>query len=225
MNLHCGLGDWEARMDDVVNEILKHNPDVIGLQEVCYNKDMNMTADILQKLNQGGYEVKFSRTTDTHKSFLKYQEELLVITRHEVSATIDEDLPSLKFFENRLLAIEIDGTWFVNTHLHFALPQIRTQQYKKISKLFSDKSALLMGDLNSNSGNGESKILKTNNWKDYFNGPTYPSHKPSKTFDGFWTSSLFTKNILKFDMTRLFVDAVNPPSDHLGVMLELELKK
>lgn len=224
MNLHCGLGNWQSRLDLVVNEILKVNPDVIGLQEVCFNDEMNMTSTIVQKLKDGGYDVNFKLTTETHQSFIKYQEELLIISKHVVTNTLDESLPGIKFFENRIIAVEINNIWFINTHLHFALPQIRTRQYRKIARLFSEKSAMLMGDLNSNSNDGESSVMKKNNWKDYYNGPTFPAHKPNKTFDGFWTTSSLTSQIEKSEMKRVFVGEVNPPSDHLGIMIEMDLK-
>lgn len=224
MNLHCGLGDWQARMETVVQEILEIDPDVIGLQEVCFNDDMNMTKTIIQKLEDGGYDVNFKLTTETHQSFIKYQEELLIISKHVVTNSLDESLPGIKFFENRILAIEINNIWFINTHLHFAFPQVRTRQYRKISRLFKDKNALLMGDLNSNSSDEESNLMKKDNWKDYYNGPTFPSHKPDKTFDGFWTTATLTSQIQKYEMKRLFLDEVNPPSDHLGILLEMDLK-
>lgn len=225
MNLHCGLGDWQNRMDTVTEEIIRLDPDVIGLQEVCYNKKMNMTDYIVAKLIDGGYPVKFWKTTDTHQSFLKYQEQLLIITKHEVSSDIIESLPSMKFFENGFIAIKIENTWFINTHLHFALPQIRSKQYARISDVFSSKKAILMGDLNSNPLDKESLVMKKNKWSSFYNGPTYPSHKPEKTFDGFWTSNSLSSQIRQSDMRILFAGLDDQPSDHLGIWLEMELSE
>ncbi|MFL5786318.1 MAG: hypothetical protein ACJ76H_16995, partial [Bacteriovoracaceae bacterium] len=87
MNLHCGLGDWKSRVDIVVAEILKESHDVIGLQEVCYNNTMNMGTYIHEQLTKGGYPVKAMETQNTHRSFFKYQEQLLLISRHEATET------------------------------------------------------------------------------------------------------------------------------------------
>lgn len=223
MNLHCGLGDWQSRLNTVIAEIIKKDPDVIGLQEVCYNNEMNMTSFIVHELKRFKYPVKFVKTTDTHQSFLKFQEQLLIISKKKVSSVVDMELPSVKFFENRLLGIEVGGVWAVTTHLHFALPQIRESQYHKISDYFSDKKVVLFGDLNSNPANGEASILHQENWKHYFPGPSYPSENPTKTFDGFWTSDSLSKKIKSSESVLIFKNHPYPPSDHLGVFMKIQI--
>ena len=89
MNVHCGVDDWRARMDIIVAEILRLNPDVIGLQEVCYNAEMNMAGYIRDELTKGGYKVQSFETLDTHRSFIKFQEQLLLISRISSSARSD----------------------------------------------------------------------------------------------------------------------------------------
>lgn len=223
MNLHCGLGDWKSRMDTVIAEIVKTDPDIIGLQEVCYNDEMNMTSYIVEQLKKQKYPIKYFKTTDTHQSFIKYQEQLLIISKKKVTATLDSSLPSMKFFENRLLGIQVGDLWVVTTHLHFALPIIRDAQYKKTAKMFSDKPAIIFGDMNSNPSNSETEIFHKDQWSHYFPGPSYPSENPTKTFDGFWTSKSFSQKIKSAKAIILMPGLPNPPSDHLGVFINIKL--
>lgn len=224
MNMHCGLGDWKSRSDLVIQEIISSQPDVIGLQEICFNSEMNMTEYFLQRLEALGYQIKSWKTLKTHKSFLKFQEELLIISKHEATSSDGRLIPGVKFFENGYAALEINGVWFVTTHLHFALPQIRSAQYKTLSSLFSEKNAVIFGDMNSNPTNRETGIFHEENWTPFYAGPTYPSDKPTKTFDGFWITKSFAQYIKSHEIRRLFVDAQTQPSDHLGIDLSLILE-
>jgi endonuclease/exonuclease/phosphatase family metal-dependent hydrolase len=138
MNLHCGLGDWKSRVDIVVAEIVKEAPDVIGLQEVCYNRDMNMGAYIHQQLTKAGYPVKAMETQDTHRSFLKYQEQLLLMSRHEATETKKGNLPSVPLLRNGYVTMKIGSRWFLTTHLHFALPMVRERQFAAIQEAFGN---------------------------------------------------------------------------------------
>lgn len=222
MNLHCALGDWKSRVDIVLKEILIRDPDIIGFQEVCHNAEIDMAKYIVESLKAGGYPLKFSKTAETHRTFIKYHEQLLIITKLDVKNVEESWLPSMKFFENKYLAIEVDGFWAITSHLHFALPQIREKQFNVVAKKFSDKSAIIFGDMNSNPKDSETSIMKKNGWVSYFGGPTYPSEKPSKTFDGFWSTSKFHRSVESFEFEILFKDEVNPPSDHLGIWLEVK---
>jgi endonuclease/exonuclease/phosphatase family metal-dependent hydrolase len=221
MNLHCGLGDWKSRVDIVVKEVLLRDPDIIGFQEVCYNSDIDMTKYIIKSLKAGGYPVTFSKTAETHRTFIKYREQLLIITKRYVTNTKESWLPSMKFFENKYLAIEVDGFWAITSHLHFALPQIREKQFELIAKRFSDKPVILFGDLNSNPSDAETNVMKKN-WVSYYGGPTYPSANPDKTFDGFWATKVFADSVSSSTFEILFKNEVNAPSDHLGIWLEVD---
>ncbi len=221
MNLHCGLDDWKSRMDIVVAEILKSNPDVIGLQEVCYNRDMNMATYIRSELVKGGYPVESLETFDTHTSFVKYQEQLLIISRHK---SVEKDagaLPSPSVLKNGYLAIRIGEQWFLTTHLHFAIAMIRKSQYEFIHKKFGGKKAIMFGDLNSNPDDRETDVLRHTAWMSFFDGATYPSDAPEKTFDGFWMTESFYAQVMATTIERIFLNARVHPSDHLGIELTL----
>lgn len=225
MNLHCGLGDWKSRLDQVIAEALKSDPDVLGFQEVCFNSEVQMTPYILEGLEKGGYHVSFWKTFNTHRSFMKYQEQLLIITKHKVLNSEAAMLPSLKTFENGYVAIELENVWAVTTHLHFALPHIRKSQYQSLNRLFKDRKAIMFGDMNSNPRDGETQVLKSNKWTSIYGGPTYPSNKPRSTFDGFWLSDSFTQEISSNQFRLLFENAPVPPSDHLGMELKVQLNR
>lgn len=224
MNLHCALGDWRERVDIVLEEIIRRDPDVIGLQEVCKNKNTDMTEYILSELSRYEYPVKSWNTIETHRSFISYQEELLIISKHLENERIEGAIPSVKFFENKFVGLRIHGVWFITTHLHFALPSVRKAQYKTLNKIFNNKQTIIFGDMNSHPGNSESAPFRTNNWSHYYNGPTYPAHKPNKTFDGFWLSTSLSDKVQATSIETLFQKVENAPSDHLGVYLNLDLR-
>ncbi len=221
MNLHCGLDNWKARMDMVVSEILKSHPDVIGLQEVCYNTDMNMASYIRAELMKGGYPVVSFETFDTHTSFVKYQEQLLLISRHKMAEKDSGVLPGPSILKNGFVSIRIGDQWFLTTHLHFALGIIRKAQYDFIQKKFGERNAIIFGDLNSNPEDSETEVLKNSGWTSVFDGATYPSNDPKKTFDGFWMTETFYSGVLATTIERQFLNSRIQPSDHLGIELTL----
>lgn len=222
MNLHCALGDWKTRTDTVVTEIIKRNPEIIGLQEVCYNSEVDMAKYIVEELKRRRYPVVFAQTADTHRTFVKFHEQLLIISRITVTRHEESWLPSMKFFENKYLAIDTGKFWAVTTHLHFALPQIRERQFRMISKRFTDKKAVVFGDLNSNPENGETSVLHTGLWTAFYGEPTYPASNPTKTFDGFWVTKSFAESMRTSFFEVLFKEVKPEPSDHLGIWLEVK---
>lgn len=222
MNLHCALGDWKSRLNTIIDEIILRNPHVIGLQEVCKNKQLDMTDYILKELKKHNYQVKNFARAETHRSFIHYQEELLIITRMEAKQKLEGNLTSLKFFENKYLGLKIGDTWFITTHLHFALPSIRATQYRELNEEFKSTKAVVFGDMNSHPGNKETNVVKMSGWKAFFNGPTYPARKPDKIFDGFWMTKASGDNLSSASVEILFSEEHEPPSDHLGVYLTME---
>lgn len=224
MNLHCGLDDWKKRMDVVVNEIVRLNPDVIGLQEVCYNDEMNMAKYIGESLSKKGYPVKSLITIDTHRSFIRYQEQLLLISRHVSQDTDSGYLPGPGILRNGYVSFRIGHLRFLTTHLHFALPAIRRSQYEFLQEKFGRQGIVAFGDMNSNPENSETNVLKKAGWVPFYDGPTYPSDNPTKTFDGFWMSERFHEEVMATTIERLFLNQRNQPSDHLGISLSILLR-
>lgn len=221
MNLHCGLGDWKGRMNSVVEEIVRVNPDVIGLQEVCYNDEMNMATYIRSELDKAGYKILTAEAYDTHRSFLKYQEQLLILSKHKHDEVLTGELPGVSILRNGYVAIRLENLWFITSHFHFALPMIRKSQYKFIDQKFGKAKAIIFGDLNSNPENGETNVFKLSGWEFFFDGPTYPSSNPDKTFDGFWMTKAFHNEVLSTAIDRHFMNSRNQPSDHLGISLQI----
>lgn len=222
MNLHCALGNWKERTDIVIKEIIKRDPDIIGFQEVCHNHEVDMADYIVNKLKANNYPVRFSKTAETHRTFIKYREQLLIISKLAVKNSSESWLPSMKFFENKYLAIEVKDFIAITTHLHFALPQIREKQYRVLADKFSTKKVIVFGDLNSNPDNGETMIMDREAWVPFFGEPTYPSSRPNKTFDGFWASQSFAAEITSHEFEVLFKNHNPAPSDHLGIWLKVE---
>jgi endonuclease/exonuclease/phosphatase family metal-dependent hydrolase len=222
MNLHCGLGDWMRRMDRVIDEIERTNPDVIGLQEVCHNSEMNMQDYILKVLETSGYKVASLRALDTHRSFGKYMEQLLIISRHQAMSSTSGHLPGIEILRNGYVALELQDFWVVTTHLHFLIPSIRWRQYQSIESTFRNKNVVVFGDMNSSDRSWESGPFKNTGWASHYNGPTYPSDQPRSIFDGFWISpSLVPLTSLK-SIRRVFLNEAEQPSDHLGLEMVLD---
>lgn len=95
----------EGRLNLVIAEALKSDPDVLGFQEVCYNDQVAMTPYILKGLEAGGYHISFWRTFETHTSFLD-KEQLLIITKQKVLSFEEKMLPSMPTFENGYIGIQ-----------------------------------------------------------------------------------------------------------------------
>ncbi len=226
MNLHCALGNWQARVDEIVDELVRTKPQVMAFQEVCHNKKIDMARYLVDRLVASGVPVSFWKTVDTHPSFFKYQEELLLVSTLPVQAHEHGKLPSLIFFRNNYLAFQIDGTWVVTTHLHFLFSFIRKSQFKKLTKLFGGRPVLMMGDFNTGPNSSESKPFRKAGWLSIFDGPTFPAEKPKDVFDGFWFSDDLKKRVQGASMRKVFEKASQehePPSDHLGVALTFSL--
>lgn len=221
MNLHCALGEWQKRMDHILAEIVREDPDVIGFQEVCYNKKIDMASYITAGLEKGGYRVGSFFSYDTHQTFIHYQEQLLIISKHDATGRVSGQLPAVPFLGNGYVGLKIGDKWFLTTHLHFALPQVRENQYRALTKKFAMMKLVIFGDMNSNPSDGETSIFKNDNWVPFFDGPTFPSGNPTKTFDGFWTTGALHSEISGWKVRRHFVNDPAEPSDHLGISLRL----
>lgn len=221
MNMHCALGDWEKRTLIVVDEIIRLNPDVIGFQEICKNENVDMKEFIWEELNKRS-QFQSRHSVQTHRTFIKYFEELFIVSRRDSERQFSGKLPAVPTLENMYVGMEIDDMNFITTHLHFALPQIRRRQYEVLRK-FTQTKTIIFGDMNSNPKNPETMPFKKDGWFPVYSGPTYPSDKPSKTFDGFWLSPSLKKKVSSIKVERLFVDADTQPSDHLGIFMILEM--
>ena len=83
-----------------------------------------------------------------------------------------------------------------------------------------------MGDFNSGYDWPEQEAFIALNWKPFFPGLTYPSHKPYKGIDGFWMSSSLKVNIKKVQMILNTPKSVNNKtiylSDHFGVYMSFQ---
>jgi len=223
MNLHCALGNWHARLDTVLDELARERPDVMGFQEVCRNKKVDMARYLVDGLESRGYHVAYWRTVDTHGTFFKYQEQLLVISGRPVHGVEEGKLPSMPFLRNKYLGVQLDGQWVVVTHLHFLLPQIRQFQAHKLVKLWSGRPVLLLGDFNTSGDAWELGRFAKRGWSSYFPGKTFPSDKPKKVFDGFLLSPELAARVESAAARRIFEGLADPPSDHLAVGLDLTL--
>lgn len=222
MNLHCLVGDWKARLDLVADELVRRDVDVAGFQEVCRKGSSDMAEYLVGALLARGYAVAYWSAVNTHKSFYRSQEQLLMISRLPVASHEAGRLPSIAMLANYYQGAQINGRWIVNTHLHFMLPQLRKIQVKRISKLWSSRDVLMLGDFNSAPNKKAMKPLRDAKWAALFAGPTYPADDPKKIFDGFWLSESLSKRVQRARATTVFGGYSPSVSDHLGVVLDVD---
>lgn len=220
MNLFCAENDWQNRIEVLAREISRLDPDVAGFQEVCRGAGIDVVATLVESLKREGYPVAFQHAVFTHRTFFKYGENLLLISKHVPERVATGVLPgSAPAFENRYLAMQLKGQWYVNTHLNWIFPTGRAEQYRFLSRVWGGLPAIVGGDLNSGPLTWEGKKFAALDWIPFFAGPTHPSSGPKRVFDGFWLSPRIADEIEVLGVERLFAERASALSDHLAVML------
>ena len=222
MNLHCAIEEWEFRVNTILDEVVKINPDIISFQEVCVNKKLNMISFIKNGLMNRGYHSKKVESFFTHKAWDKYDEYILMFSKLDVQKSIKEFLPKSPIIRG-YIALKIQGTWYLNVHLEHRrdYAKYRKEQIHYLINKFSSSPHFIMGDFNSSPWDEEQTELHENKYQFYFPGLTHPQPNPTRAIDGFWISNQVMG--IKFEAARLFEEAVNGIflSDHLAVKLKV----
>jgi endonuclease/exonuclease/phosphatase family metal-dependent hydrolase len=241
LNLFNRMGDWEARMPLVIDQMDALRPDVLGLQEVDLGIDQGM--EICRAINRRlperpHYRLKHATSPGVRAAIFGIGTIAKIeCLEHEVL-----DLMSFDRIAQRMV-YEIDGTRFalVNTHLHHP-PEAsaeRTAQAEYLLRWLERHDKLptvLSGDFNSYPGEPVIDVIKQSYRSacETANGQepekTWPTpvntydDSPPGTLDYIYVSPEFTvvEAGLAFDQA----DAANAdlfPSDHLGLYAVLDL--
>lgn len=144
----------------------------------------------------------------------------MLLSTHPVVSDSEGTLPSMPFLRNKYISADLGELTLVVTHFHFLFPTIRLRQYAALTKLFSNTPAIVMGDFNSGPSKRESKPFRKAGWASVFPGPTFPSSKPTKIFDGFWFSPALEEWSKQSEASVVLGDDPDPASDHLGIILQ-----
>lgn len=158
-NIHYGRGmDRRASLDRISQVIRRHDPDIVGLQEVDLggsdNHHWNQAAILAAALRMHYFVFPIHESKTVKKG-------IAILTRYLPDQVVTEPLPSLKrfgIFEKRgVLWLQFKLTegrtiWFGNTHLSY-WPNERNMQINEILQSFfiqqsQDHGLILCGDFN-----------------------------------------------------------------------------
>ena len=162
---------YNARIDDIVNTILKYRPAVIGVQEAT-----DMWIGLLEKRLEGIYTIKGDGRSatkgDEHSAILYLTEEFNLIKTETKWLSETPDVPGSqhstaistypRIMTYAVLERKSDGKQFihVNTHLDYgssdAEEQVKVNQmqviFDEIAKLNLDVPTIITGDFNATVG-------------------------------------------------------------------------
>ena len=199
----------------------KLDPDVISFEEVCVDGSENMIGFIRSGLRSRGYAYKSYVKVYTHKAWDKYDEYMLMFSKHNAQKTQRGSLPHSPL-KRSYQAMKIADSWFVNVHLEHRRDYhpYRENQVKFLISNFKNEKHIIMGDFNSSPFDREQKAFHNLGYTNYFPSLTHPQPKPTRAIDGFWISpTLHARSVEAKSLFKNTVDGVHL-SDHLGVFIK-----
>ena len=228
MNVHCFEEDWEFRFKHILDQIIKMNPDIVALQEVCVDpKGSGDQIDFIKNyLKHKNFSASNLVTQYTHRAWDRYDEYLLMFSRLPAQV-LDHGLLPPSLLQRGFIGLQIQGVWYLSTHLEYRADNAsyRAEQIDFLINRYKNQSMVLMGDFNSAPDSWEQSQLLQLQYSPFFPGPTFlgGDGNASNKIDGFWIShkktnrSHYAEVILnsKVNEKRL--------SDHFGVRLFLIL--
>jgi endonuclease/exonuclease/phosphatase family metal-dependent hydrolase len=218
---------WKHRVSLILDKAIDLDSDFINLQEICSYQNESMNDFILSYLKKKTGSAWYSNTHFMHLAWDKYDEFIGLYTKHIPQKVESGFLPNSPL-PRAYVATKLNGIWYVGVHLEHSNEwgHFRKAQIDFLLNKFGNKKAILMGDFNSGFDWPEQKIFRTSNWKPFFPGLTYPSHKPYKGIDGFWMSPSLKANVNKVNMLLNKPTSVNNKlmylSDHFGVFMKFQ---
>ncbi len=226
-NLHCFENQWQKRLKILAKEIAKSDYDIISLQEVCRDKENDAMEFLFLELKKNGYLIKSFEKKFAHMAWDKYQEFLLMFSKHDALKAESGDLPESPM-HRVYVSMTLNDVEFVNVHLEYSeeWQQYRKNQIDFLAKKYRAKKAIIMGDFNTLKQSKESEGFADNNFTSFFAGNTYPAIAPEIEIDGFWASEEFMKNYQLKDPQLEFKKTYSKEelylSDHFGVSISYQ---
>lgn len=179
---------WHGKyLDQIIRDIKKINPDIIGLQEVIQSpKIENIAKQIADNLS---YEFAYCKAFLTDRHTPSYEQGNAILSKYKLVKSECYFLSDPKFYKkdteteprvaiktevqinNKLLSVVT--TQLAHTH-NFEDSEIRQLQVKNLLKLVPSRGAVLMGDFNSLPDKDEvKKVTQTLKDADSFSNPTW----------------------------------------------------
>lgn len=234
-------GPWEARKNLIVEQLKKADPHIVALQAVAKDASRYNGQDQAFQLCEAldGFQSHYFQEAQTSPDGLVQGS--AVISKFHIAAKSFQKLtllPGKDDTNNRVLlktTFNRPGGTFNLYNAHFSWveeqAQLNVSEAMKYMAEDSNAASLLTGDLNttpaSNAFRPFQQIGMVDAWKQLYgdtNGFTFESDKPSIRIDYFWLSPSLAKELNKVEILS------HPPqgdirlSDHLGLMLELNIK-
>ncbi|RLC46911.1 MAG: hypothetical protein DRI23_11860 [Candidatus Cloacimonadota bacterium] len=239
---------WDDRLKMIVNEIAKHQPDVLALQEIRYNTDhpstkeshFNMADQILPELQMKNLYKKARVITQPAMYYGKtHWEGITLITNLEtietgnifhtlldISSDQNKRITQYAVMANQEITFAIFNTHFSYKELGMKLNVDETINYMN---RFAGYPLMLVGDMNAKPDNENIHKFALEGYTDIWqklhpkeNGFTYKSFKPTKRIDFCWVNDLMIDKVKKIEIIG---NSSNEngiyPSDHFGLIIEI----
>ena len=233
----------------IINEIAKHQPDVLALQEIRYNAQhlstkethLNMVDQILSGLQQQDLYKQAKIITQPAMYYNStHWEGISLITNLEtietgnifhtlLSSSSDQNkrITQYAVMTNQEMVFALFNTHFSYQELGMKLNVGETIDYMS---RFASYPCLLVGDMNAKPENENiQKFVMagyTDAWHKLYpdkNGFTYKSFKPVKRIDFCWVNELLKDRIKDIEIVGKESDDNEIfPSDHLGLLIKIE---
>ncbi len=222
LNIQCFKNNWKFRLAHILSPIIKNGVDIVSFQEVCKSKEQNQIEFIAKFLKKHGYDLKSLAYQFTHKAWDKYDEDLLIFSKHKAQKIKRGFLPWSPL-QRAYVALKINDVWYVNIHLEHKKEyyKYRRDQIHFLVKEFENTDHVFMGDYNSSPQTQEQNELWNKKYKPYFPGPSHLGNDGNavRTIDGFWFNYSFRKKLSNIRAKLVYTKKVNNQhlSDHLGV--------
>ncbi|MBL7671369.1 MAG: endonuclease/exonuclease/phosphatase family protein [Bdellovibrionaceae bacterium] len=234
MNVQCFTGDWQFRLSQILDSFIELSPDVIGLQEVCVDKESKQSQiefirNYLVNRPWGKtYGLRGIESQFTHEAWGRYDESLVILTKLEVSA-VDKGFLPASLLQRGYVAFLIDGVWYINTHLEYKSEnaQARKNQIEFLMGRFAKQNHVIGGDFNSSPDSQDQARLRGEGYLDIFPGDSHlgSDGNSSARIDGFWISPKFRSAISGISSEVFLNKKVQDQylSDHFAIRADLQL--
>jgi endonuclease/exonuclease/phosphatase family metal-dependent hydrolase len=218
----------KANLDGIAAFIKKHQPDIVGFQEVDADADwsgnFNHAAYIAEK---AGYPYVKTGINNVNNGFFTINYGNAIISKHRITKFDNYRFGKAKLGEKGFLVARIDFKGLqINvavTHLDYKFKSNRARQLKEMENILKpiEGPMIVMGDFNCSLGGKDDTLnqfqesLKLNAWAE--EAGTYPAENPRKCIDYIFTRAGL--RIKKYGPKKTIL------SDHLPLMSEIQISK
>ncbi|MBK7961941.1 MAG: endonuclease/exonuclease/phosphatase family protein [Bdellovibrionales bacterium] len=234
MNIQCFAGDWQFRLSQILDKFIELSPEVIGLQEVCVDKESKQSQIefirnyLLNRPWGKTYDLRGLESQFTHEAWGRYDESLVILTKLKVSA-VDKGFLPVSLLQRGYVAFLIDGVWYINTHLEYKSEnaQARKSQIEFLVGRFAKQNHVIGGDFNSSPDSEDHARFRREGYLDIFPGDSHlgSDGNSSLRIDGFWISPKF-RNAISGISSEVFLNKKVQDqylSDHFAIRADLQI--